>query len=70
MAAISRVRVLARSLTKGRSLMSQVIPSINGCKFYCSDKPISRYPVPDVENLAPDMQERIAEVAEKVSGPV
>jgi hypothetical protein len=36
-------------------------------RFYSDGKPISRFPVPEISSLANDVQERMAEVEEKVS---
>ena len=54
------------SLLRGRS-WAQALVAASGKRYMSQEKPISRFPVPAIDTLPKDMQDRMKEVEEKVS---
>ena len=52
-------------LFKGRVLVETLLSSVNK-RYMSQEKPISRFPVPIMDTLPKDIQERMREVQEKV----
>ena len=52
-------------LFQGKSLAEKFVAAV-GIRNMSQEKPISRFPVPNMDTLPEDMQERMKEVEEKV----